>query len=84
MDTKNAVITTSPMCFRRKAENVSLNLKKAEKNEKHKNTDQHKVPIVSVNAVLTTPPKFSLQSPRTIKNLYFFRNIPFLFFLNTF
>ena len=37
-----------------------------------------------MNAVLTTPPKFSLQSPRTIKNLYFFRNIHFLFFLITF
>ena len=47
-------------------------------------TDQHKVPIISVNAVLTTPPKLSLQSPRTIKNLYFFRNIHFLFFLITF
>ena len=46
--------------------------------------DLHKDPIVSVNAVLTTPPKHSLQSPRMIKNLYFFRNIHFLFFLNTF
>ena len=47
-------------------------------------TDQQKVPIVSVNAVLTTSPNFSLQSPRTIKNLYFFRKILFLFFLITF
>ena len=58
--------------------------KKQKKTKNIKKTDQHKVPIVSVNAVLTTPPKFSLQSPRTIKNLYFFRNIHFLFFLITF
>ena len=45
--------------------------------------DLHKDPTVSVNAVLTTPPKLSLQSPRMIKNLYFFRKIHFLFFLNT-
>ena len=46
--------------------------------------DLHKDPIVSVNAVLTTPPKLSLQSPRMIKNLYFFRKIVFLCFLITF
>ena len=45
--------------------------------------DLHNDPIVSVNAVLTTQPKISLQSPRMIKNLYFFRKIHFSFFLNT-
>ena len=79
MDTKNAVITTSPRCFRRKAENVSLIVKKSKKNEKHKKTDLHNDPLVSVNAVLTTPPKLSLQSPRMIKNFYFFQKIRFCF-----
>ena len=42
--------------------------------------DLHEDPIVSVNAVLTTPPKLSLQSPRMIKNSYFFSKNPFFVF----
>ena len=42
--------------------------------------DLHKDPIVSVNAVLTNPLKFSLQSPRKVINLYFFsENFDFYF-----
>ena len=37
--------------------------------------DLHKDPIVSVNAVLTNPLKFSLQSPRKVVKLYFFPKI---------
>ena len=37
--------------------------------------DLHKGPIVSVNAVLIIPLKFSLQSPRKVINLYFFSKI---------
>ena len=75
MDTRNAVITTSPKCFWRKAENVSLNVKKQKKTKNIKKTDQDKVPIVSVNAVLTTTPKISSQSPRQVINSYFFSKI---------
>ena len=72
MDTKNAVITTSPKSFWRKAEKFSLNVKKTLKKHTFQKNDLHKDPIVSVSAVLTTPPKISLQSPRKIKfKLYF-------------
>ena len=43
----------------------------------------HKDPIVSVNAILITPPKFSSQSPRLLENLYFFRKILVWLFLKT-
>ena len=39
-----------------------------------------KDPIVPVNAVLTTPLKFSSLSPRMTKNLYFFSINPFCVF----
>ena len=61
-----------------------LSVYKNVKKHINRKIDLHKNPIVSVNVVLTTPLKFSFQSPRMIKNLYFFRKIQFLFFLNTF
>ena len=66
MDTKNAVITTSPKNFRRTAEKFSLNVEKKLKKHTIQKNDLHKNPIVWMKAVLTTPPKFSSKSPRKI------------------
>ena len=79
MDTKNAVITTLPKNFWRKAEKFRSLYKNVKKTYNSKN-DLHKYPIVSVNAVLTNPLKFSLQSPRKVINLYFFPKIPTFIF----
>ena len=66
MDTKNAVITTSTKSFYGKPSNFrSVN----------KNFS-----VVSVNAVLTTLPKISLQSPRMVKKLILFSKNPFFVF----
>ena len=53
MDTKNAVITTSPKSFWRKAEKFRSMYENLKKYIIQKN-DLHKDPIGSVNAVLTT------------------------------
>ena len=73
---RRRVFDERPKSFRSMYKNV--------KKTYNSKNDLHKDPIVLVNAVLTTPPKLSLQSPRMIKNLYFFRKNQFLFFLNTF
>ena len=65
-------LTSSRKCFAER--------KKTEKNVYLKKNDLHKVPFVSVTVVLTTPLKFSFQSPRKIKNLYFFSKNPFFVF----
>ena len=80
METKNALNITSPNNFWREAEVVSLNTKKNGMKRIFQKNDLHKDPIVSVNAVLTTPPKFSLQSPRRIKIYTFFSKYPFFNF----
>ena len=65
-------LTSSRKCFAER--------KKTEKNVYLKKIDLHKVPIVSVTVVLTTPLKFSVQSPRMIKKLILFsKNLIFVF-----
>ena len=63
---KNSVITLSPESLWRKAEKFFSQFTKTLKKHINQKNDLHKDPIVSVNVVLTTPPKFSLQSPRMI------------------
>ena len=52
--------------FSTKCRKCFVQCKKKRKKRKTQKTDLHEVPVVSVNAVLTTPPNFFSQSPRMV------------------
>ena len=66
IDTKNEVITNSRKSFQQTSEKISLKVQKLLKKQIIQKNGLHKVPIVSLYAVLTTTPKFSSQSPRMV------------------